>query len=536
MQSSFKKEDPFYLTPEDFFFIPRSLKEQRRMHRKWLALTAIIPGISLIFLDQGILPVALPVIQKSLEASNTALWWCVNAYLLASGVFLLAGGALGDRIGHRKVFLWGMIFFTLSSVLCGCSTHVYELIFSRTIQGLAASLMIPSSSSLIMMVFPQKERGKAIGINVSIGSLFLIASPFIGGYLTQVFSWRWIFWVNLPVACIGILLIVLFLPPSPKGRRKIDIPSFSYFVLASSFSIIALMQSGEFDGGSPENLIFIVGGAIGWVCFIIREKTTKNGLIDRELFRHPVYRAVCIAVFSTQFVLMITIYRTVFFQEAFGWSPLKTGFVAFISSSPVLFMAPVAGRLADKTTSKLPITIGFLLLIFSFFWLSFQVRNSLPILFTGLFAFGIGIPLIFTPSYSSAMGSISFKKSGAAFGLLSMIRSLSAALSIALIGSFSAYVQQHFFIRRMTANPDTNRLDFSVIEGLAKGSEKLKTGLSTEQLSYVESYRRASEIRSFALSHLIMALLLIAAFILVFIFYGRKSSHLPPEGPAEGWD
>ncbi|MBX9744073.1 MAG: MFS transporter, partial [Chlamydiales bacterium] len=198
-------------------------------HHKWLALGALIPAIAMVFVDQAVLPVALPTIQEHLGATHTQLWWCINSYLLVSAVLMLAGGKLGDSIGYRKTFMIGMLIFAVSSALCGISFHVDWLIGSRALQGVGAALMIPASSPLIMSLFSQKERGKAIGINVSISSLFLVLAPLIGGYFTEVLSWRWIFWINLPLALVGLILIPLFIPHSSPKKQHFDLFGFLFF-------------------------------------------------------------------------------------------------------------------------------------------------------------------------------------------------------------------------------------------------------------------------------------------------------------------
>lgn len=255
-----------------------------------------------------------------------------------------------------------------------------------------------------------------------------------------------------------------------------------------------------------------------------------------SLFRHPIYKAVNISVFATQFVLMITVYRAVFVQDALDWSPLKSGTIFFITSIPVLCMSPVGGWLADRFGSKIPIAIGFTILITSFFWLAFFVQSSLGILLLGFFAFAIGIPLIFTPSYSSAMGSIPPIKAGAAFGILATVRSLSASLSVAMISAFTNHVQLSSFQTLIEENPKTKTLDPLFLEGLTKGAKHIKESLTSEQLQIVLGYLKESQIRGFFLTHLTMGFILIIAFALVFVLYHRPSSHHLPETPAEGWD
>jgi EmrB/QacA subfamily drug resistance transporter len=468
-----------------------------KKNQKWLGLLAIIPAIAMVFTDQAVLPVALPTIQTQLNASKLELWWCINSYLLVSAVLLLAGGKLGDRIGYRRTFSLGMAIFALSSALCGVSFSPFWLIGSRALQGIGAALMIPASSPLIMSLFPQNERGKANGINVSIGSIFLILAPIIGGYFTEMLSWRWIFWVNIPIACIGLIFIFLFIPKSTTKIQKFDPLGFSFFLISCSALVIMIMQSPEWGWLSLNTALLFLLFALFTFFLFWREAHSKHPLIDLSLFRHPIYKAVNITVFSIQFIIMITVYRAVFFQDALGWSPLKSGSVFFFTSLPVLFMSPIAGWVADRFGSKIPIAVGFTLLIYSFFWVAFFVQGSLFVLVIGFFAFGLGVPLIFTPSYSSAMGSIPPTKAGNAFGILATVRSLGACLGIAIISSFAAHMQSTY----------------------------------GKTLSLKEA-----QIEAFFLVHICMGFILMLAFALVFMLYHRHGPHRPPSSPAEGWD
>ncbi|MBS3904374.1 MAG: MFS transporter [Simkania sp.] len=504
--------------------------------RKWLGLLALMPAIAMVFTDQAILPVALPTIQNHLGATTTELWWCINSYLLVSAVLLLAGGKLGDRIGHRKVFILGMIIFALSSALCGLSFNIHWLIGSRALQGIGAALLTPASAPLIMSLFPQNERGKALGINVSVSSLFLVFAPLIGGYFTEELSWRWIFWVNLPLAVVGSLLVLLFVPPSPKGNQAFDPLGCFFFMIGASCLVILVMQGITWGLLSLKSIAVFVLCLISTFLLFWREKQAKHPLIDLSLFRHPIYKAVNISIFATQFVLMVSIYRAIFFQNALDWSPLKSGTVLFVTALPVLFMSPIGGWLADRSGPKIPIAIGFTSLIFSFFWLAFFIKSSLGILLLGLFAFAVGIPLIFTPSYSSAMGSIPPQKAGAAFGILATVRSLSASLGVAMIGAFANHAQFYSFQTLIQNNPKTKTLDPSFLESFTTGIKQIRESLSSEQLQIVLNSLKESQIKGFFLTHLSIGFVLIIAFAFVFVLYHRKASHHLPEAPAEGWD
>ncbi len=468
------------------------------LNRKWWGLAALIPSLAMVFLDQTVIPVALPTIQKEMGAGSVALEWCVNAYLLSTAVLVLAGGKVVDRIGGRRAFCWGTFLFVFSSWLCGSSPDISWLIGARTLQGVGAALQFPASTVLLMSLFPQSERGKATGINVSVSSLFLILGPLVGGYLTQELSWRWIFWINIPLAITGISLVLAFIPKSERGSGKIDLWGFLFFVLSSSLLVIAIMEGREWGWRSRGIWTLLIGFLISAICLLWREKKSPHPFLDLSLFKHPIFKAVNIATFSTQFILMISVFRAIFFQNFLLWSPEKTGFITFISCIPVILISPVGGYLSDKFGPKLPISLGFMSLICSFLWVGLLVQSSLPILLLGLLAFSFGVPLVLTPSYSSAMGAVPPKKAGIAFGTIATIRALGGTLGVAMIGSLINNIES------VSLHKSQNQ-HLAILDG-------------------------------FVYSHLILALLLAIAFIFVFFLHHRKSAHKLPETPAEGWD
>ena len=408
---------------------------------RWIGLLALMPALAMSFLDQSVLPVALPTIQRELGASLSELIWAVNAYLLATAVLVLVCGKASDWIGHRRAFCLGMILFGAASLFCASSLNSLSLIFSRVIQGLGAAFIIPSSNALLMELFPQHERGKATGINVSFGSIFLILGPLLGGYLTEHYSWRWIFLINIPLSVVGILLTLFFIPKSPRVLGRMDFRSFSYFFVGITLLVILLMEGRQWGWTSHITLILSLLCILTLSLFVIRERRTRHPYLDLSLFKSSLFKAVNLSIFSIQFVLMITLFWAIYFQEILDWSPINAGFVIFLCSVPILFIAPLIGYLMDRFGPKWPIVAGFCSLIASLIWISFTLESHFLILLVGLFAFGMGVSLILTPSYATAMGAIPLSKAGISFGTIQTLRSLSSALGVAIIGSLFDHFQ-----------------------------------------------------------------------------------------------
>ncbi len=469
---------------------------------RWLGLTTLIPAQGMIFMDQTILPVALPSIQHELGGGDVALQWSVNSYLLLTAMFAITGGKIGDRLGHRFTLMLGIIIFILSSFLCGISPSIEFLIGARALQGLGAALLIPSNIALFAALFPPNKRGGIMGLNASIGSVFMILGPLIGGYLTESFSWRWIFWINLPLATIELILAGVFLPKTPRVHSKIDLRGFIYFAICSASLIIYFMQGSNWGWLSQKTLICAVLFLISLVLLIRREKKLEHPFLELALFKRPVFAAINVSIFIISFILMINVFRAIYFQEALNYSPTQAGFITFFACLPVLFIAPIGGYLSDRISPKLPIAIGYVMIIFSFLWLAWFSTPSLPSLLFALVFFGTGIPLIFTPSYSTAMQAVPPQKIGVAMGILSTIRTFAATMGVALIGLF-LHMSQARYIRMLPDSAEREKL---------------------------------AEIASFSDVNYVLAFCLMIAFAFSFFLHRRKSTHHLPPSSAEGWD
>lgn len=465
--------------------------------RKWLGFSAFVPAVALSFMEQSILLVALPTMQRDLGATDLQLQWCINAYLLAIAVFVLISGKIGDRIGHRRALWWGVAGFALSSLVCAVSQSTILIIVARGFQGLSAALMFPAQTALIPRLFPPELRGRANGMIVSTGSLFLIIGPLIGGYLTENLSWRWIFWINLPVAAIGLYLIRVFLPKSETVKSKIDLPGFVFFAIGISALTICFMETANWGWHSTETWVFMAIVVLFFSLLLYRERKALHPFLELSLFKKPVFAAININVAIVQFIMMVSVIRSIYFQDILGYTPAQTGWMIFVSACPVFFMSTIAGWLSDHFGSRLPIAIGYVSLIFSFVWFGFFPTPGLPSLMIGLIAFGIGLPSILTPSFASAMSSVPLEKAGVAFGVILTLRMLGGTIGLALINLFVAAVQQ---------------------------SQIAEKGLE------------AASVATFSAVHFALAFLILLAFAATFVLYKRKSTHQLPKTPAEGWD
>lgn len=410
--------------------------EPSHAYHPWRTLAAMTTAVSMVFVDITLLPVALPTMGEELQFSSLALQWIVNAYTLTLTVMVLLGGRLADRLGLRKAFCIGTALFAIASALCGLGQATYELICSRILQGLGGALMLPATQGIIAHSFPSEQRGKALGIFTSIGSLFLTLGPLIGGYFTEHLSWRYAFWINLPIAALGLCLTLFFVQPLSPRPRAFDFKGSLLLTLGISSIVIAVMQSQQWGWTSPLTIGGLILGIALLRYLIYSEKETPHPLIDIPLIKTgPIGRSL-INAFMTQIILMISFFWAIFFQTLMKLSPTHAGTLIFLTTIPICIIAPLAGHIADRKGARWPTAIGFAFLLValsSFIYLT--PTHSTHSLWPSLLLFGAGIPCIFAPNAAAVMNATPPEKRGSASGLMIATRQFGAALGLALFGT-----------------------------------------------------------------------------------------------------
>lgn len=462
----------------------------------WKAILTLVPATILFFMDQAILPVALPSIQKELGATDLQLQWSVNAYILAIALFLLLSGKLSDRGELRKMYSVGIISFVISSILCGMSQTIEMLIFARALQGVSAALMMPTQNAAIRHLFPQESFGKATGCIVSIGSIFLMLSPLIGGYFTEHLSWRWIFWINPPIGILGLFLVLRSWPHLPLKKTPIDFLGFCFFAISIGTLTFFFMQVSSYEWISLFSLICLLVFVFFFSLLFLREKKVEHPFLEFSLFKKPLFAAINISVSTGQTFSMVGVFWLLYFQQVLGYSPLESGFLSFVSAFPVIFSSPLAGYLSDRFTSKLPVALGYLCLIYTCFFLGFFPTPSFYPLILSCFVFGMGIPFILTPSFATALTAVPKQKIGLAMSSLMTVRMISGSMGLSLMYLVTSSVY---------------------LKNLFLGEEK-------------------AWITSFSALHFSLGFFVILSFMITFFLKTRKSLHKLPEYPGEGWD
>src|SRR3954451_13940546 len=295
-------------------------------NRRWWTLAAMCFALFMIMLDNTVVNVALPAIQKDLHSSISGLEWTVNAYTLSFAVLLVTGGRLGDIFGRRRMFLFGVIVFGLSSAFIGLSQTEAWLVGGRAAQGIGAAFMMPATLSIISNAFPPHERGKAIGTWAGVSALALAIGPVVGGFLVQNVSWQSIFFLNLPVAAVAVV-VTLF--ATHESRDETAPPSIDYagvttITVGLAALVLALVEGNAWGWGSGRIVGLFATAAIGLVGFAVIEVRTRVPMVDFRFFRSTTFLATNLVAFIVTFSMLATFFFfALYLQNVRGYTPLQ---------------------------------------------------------------------------------------------------------------------------------------------------------------------------------------------------------------------
>lgn len=430
-------------------------------NRKWWTLAAVAFGLFMIMLDNTVVNVALPTIGRDFEAGLSELEWVVNGYALTFGVLMLTGGKLADLLGRRRIFIAGLAIFTLASLACGLATNAELLIGARIVQGLGAALMNPATLSIIIATFPPRQRGMAIGIWAGVSAMALAIGPLLGGLITDQIHWSWVFFINVPVGILGIVVARLVIDETrdTSAVQRLDLPGLAVSATALFALTYGLIEANKHGWTSPLILSLFVIAAVGLVGFVLLERHQRVPMLDLSLFRNPTFagaNAVMLLVGLAMFGVFLFV--TLYMQNVLQYSATQAGAAFLPMTILIVLLAPIAGRLSDRFGSRWLMGGGMALVSVSLlldarldagsnFW------DLLPPLLVG----GAGMGLAMTPTVAAAMGSVAMDKAGVGSAVLNSMRQVGGSLGIAILGAIVASY--------ITAAPTDPRAQAQFIEG-----------------------------------------------------------------------
>ena len=417
------------------------------MGRKWWTLVAVCTATFMLLLDISIVNVALPSIQRALDASFSELQWVIDAYALALATCVLTAGSLADLFGRKRVFIIGIAVFTLASAACGAAFDPVFLIAFRAVQGVGGAMMFATALALLSQEFHGRERATAFGIwGGTIGAAVAVG-PLVGGMLTSWLSWRWIFLVNIPIGIAAIALTARQLHESKDPEHsRLDPPGLVTLTIGLFCLILALIEGNDRSWSSAYILTLLVVGGIGMVAFIATQARGGTTMIDLGLFRRPAFVGAQTSAFAISASLFsMWLYLTLYLQDVLKLSPLQAG-LRFLPLSLLSFVsAPLAGRLAGTLPIRAILATGLGLSALSMLLMSsVSVDSQWTVLLPGFLIGGVGAGFVNAPLATTAVSTVRIERAGMASGINNAFRQIGIATGIAALGAiFSAKMGSH---------------------------------------------------------------------------------------------
>jgi EmrB/QacA subfamily drug resistance transporter len=406
---------------------------------RWWTLGAMCFALFMVMLDNTVVTVALPSIERDLHASLSSLEWTVNAYTLTFAVLMITGGRLGDIFGRRRMFLLGVVVFGLSSLVLGFAPAAIVLASLRALQGAGAAFMMPATLSIITHAFPSEQRGTAIGIWAGVSAVALAIGPVIGGLLTQSVSWRAIFFINPPIA-VAAVAVTLYAARESRDEtagKRIDVPGIGSLTVGLAALVLALIEGNNWHWAFPRIISLLALALLALAAFVAIELRVSAPMLDLSIFRSRTSLGVNLISFSATFAMSSQLFFiALYMQNLLHYSPLGAG-LRFLPSTVVLMvMGPIAGRLTDRVGPRPLMTLGLLVLAGALLLQArISVHSGYDVLLPGFVLMGLGMGLVMSPMSTAAMNAVGRSKAGAASGVLSMSRMVGGTFGVALVGA-----------------------------------------------------------------------------------------------------
>ncbi|MEO4042594.1 MFS transporter [Hoeflea sp. CAU 1731] len=408
--------------------------------RKWWILAATSGVLGLTVLDETIVGVALPTMRSDLSMGALASHWVVNAYLLTFTCFVALGGRMGDAIDRGRLFIFGALLFGVSSLACGFAPNGAFLIGARAIQGAGAAIIFPAALSMITLAFKKEEHGVALGLQTNISALFMSLGPLVGGLLTETLSWRWIFWVNLPVVIAVAAFVFLAWdqpPPERKPERQRDHWGFPTLIVGLSLIVVALMQGADWGWLSGLTLLLFAAGVVLLAIFFMVEKRLETAFFHVDLLKIATFTGGNIVFFSFQFMKMVIfVFTPLYLQQVMKVSAIESGAVLLLAILPTLLTSYGSGRVSDLYGSRAPLLITLVINGASVLFIALGVGlQSFWLIVAALIVWGASLPFFAVPARKALMNAVPEAERGQASGINLTIQMFGGTVGIALCGA-----------------------------------------------------------------------------------------------------
>ncbi len=412
-------------------------------NRRWWVLAGSSTGLFVLMLDSTVVALALAPIRVDLDAATAGLQWVQNVYLLVLAAFLVTFGHAGDVIGRRRVFQLGMAGFGLGSLVSATAGSIELLVAGRALQGLGAAGVLAQSLALVTNVFPPDRRARALGIWAAVSSVALALGPLVGGAVVEFASWRWLFWINLPLVAAGIAVVAAATPESrdETASRRFDVAGLIAIAVGLTGVVLALVQVKQWSTAATVAALAV--GLLGLAAFWVVEHRVEEPIIDFSLFRNGPYFGASAAAFT-----LVGCYWAVMFfvpqylQLVLDYSTFESGLLVLPVTAPMLVFSALAGKLIARFGARALMTAGMSCAVVGMLIVTrVDGASGYGLLLPGLLLFGVALGLVYAPMSAAAMAALPDSKAGIASGVLAMDRTLAGALILAAGGALFQHVE-----------------------------------------------------------------------------------------------
>ena len=403
---------------------------------RWVLLATVL-GTGIAFLDMTVVNVALPTIGKELDATVAGLQWIVNGYTLTLASLILIGGSLGDRFGRRRVFLVGIVWFAVASLLCGLAPTESALVAARVLQGIGGALLTPGSLAIIQASFTPGDRARAVGAWSGLSGIAAAIGPFVGGWLVGAGSWRLIFLINVPLAIAAVAVTLRYVPETRNSESAggIDVAGAVLTVVGLAGLSWALIESGE-RGATAATLTAAAIGLAALTGFVEVERRSRHPMLPLEIWRSRQFSAANVVTFLVYAAIGINFFLlSVDLQQVLGYSPMHAGLATMPVTALMLALSARAGMLAERIGPRLPMSVGPLIVAVGLAMLS-RVHEGTTYLGTvlpGVIVFGLGLTLTVAPLTATVLAAAAARYAGIASGVNNAVARGAGLLAIAVI-------------------------------------------------------------------------------------------------------
>ena len=463
----------------------------------WILLATIL-GSSMVFIDSNVVNVALPRLQADLNVSATDVQWVVEAYSLFLSALILVGGSLGDSFGRKRIFAIGVGLFALASIGCGLALNVTQLIAMRSLQGVGGAMLTPGSLSIIRATFPSVQRGRAIGLWSGFSAITTVIGPLLGGWLVQYASWRWIFFINVPLAVIVLIVLFWHVPESRNVEEHVhlDWPGTLLATFSLGAIVYGLIESNNLGLLNPLVLGTVGAGVLALISFIVVEMRSSAPMVPLTLFHSATFSGSNLLTFLLYAALGGALYFLPFnLIRVQRYTPTAAG-AAFIPFTLILFsLSRWSGGLVTRYGSKLPLVVGPLIASCGFvaFAISGIGASYWTTYFPAVIILGIGMAITVAPLTTTVLGAVEDRYAGIASGINNAVSRVAGLLAIAVLNIFVLQA----FKSNLTSHMDALKVPPTVRQALEAQSSKLA---GTQVPPGIEGALRAALSRAIALS------------------------------------